>query len=86
MFDTNSTWKFLTGYKTSTLPLSKKLILHQSKFVSECFKLPFCQGLGQNIKNLVIYWYILELHYYLLNLVFSEVILNLNVLVFDVKK
>jgi hypothetical protein len=64
----------------STLALSEKEILHQSKSVFECLKLPFCQGLGQNINYMLICGHILELHCSLLNPIPYEVIVNLYVL------
>jgi hypothetical protein len=54
--------------------------MHQSKFVSECLKLPFCSGLGQNISNLLICGNILEIQCSLLNPVSYEVIFDLYVL------
>jgi hypothetical protein len=64
----------------STLPISEGGILQQSKFVSKCFKLPFCQGLGQNISYLLIYGNIVDLHCSLLNPISYEVIFDLYVL------
>jgi hypothetical protein len=73
--------KFLSELYFSTLPLSEEGIMHQSKYVFECFKLPFCQGLGQNINYLLICGNILELHYYsLLNPISYEVIYDLYML------
>jgi hypothetical protein len=59
---------------TSTLPLSKEGILHHSKFVPEEHKLPFNQGFGQNIYNLLICGNILKLHCSLLDPISDEVI------------
>jgi hypothetical protein len=65
---------------TSTLPLSEEGIMHHSKSISEEKKLPFLQGLGQNIYNLLIYGNILKLHYSLLDPIPDEVIFDLNML------
>jgi hypothetical protein len=54
--------------QTSTLPLSEEGILHHSKFVSEENKLPFDQGFGQNVCNLLICGDILKLNCSLLDL------------------
>jgi hypothetical protein len=72
--------KFRFELYFSTLPHSEEGILHQSKSVSECFKLPFFQGPGQNVSYLLICGNILELHYFLLNPILYEVILDLYVL------
>jgi hypothetical protein len=66
--------------QTSTLPLSEEGILHHSKFVPEEHKLPFNQGFGQNICNLLICGNILKLDCSLLDPISDEVIYDLNML------
>jgi len=64
----------------STLPLSKEGILHHTKSVSKEHKLPFLQGLGQNIYNLLICGNILNIHCSLLDPIPDEVVSYLNML------
>lgn len=70
----------VTPLQKFTLPLSEEGILHHSKLVFEEHKLPFHQGFGENVYNLLIYGNILKLNYSLLDHVFDEVIPNLNML------
>jgi hypothetical protein len=65
---------------TSTLPLSEEGILHHSKFVFEEQKLPFNQGFGQDICNLLICGNKLKLHCPLLDPISNEVISDLYML------
>jgi hypothetical protein len=65
---------------TSTLSLSEGDILHHAKLVSDVYKLLPRQRLGENVHNLLIYGYVLELYCSLLYHVSDEVISNLNVL------
>jgi hypothetical protein len=67
-------------YHASILPLSEEGILHHSKFVSEEHKLPFNQGFGQNICNLVVCGNKMKLHYSLLDPISNEVVFDLNML------
>jgi len=69
----------LTGEK-STVPLSEGYILHHAKLVSELFKLLLRQRLGENVCNLLIYGYVLELHCSLLYHVSDEMIFDINLL------
>jgi len=64
----------------STLPLSEGDILHHAKLVSEVYKLRPRQRLGENVRNLLICGYALELYCSLLYHVSDEVIFDLNVL------
>jgi hypothetical protein len=64
----------------STLPLSKEGIMHHSKSVSEEYKLPFLQGFGQNIYNLLICGNILKLHFSLMDLIPNEAVSNIYML------
>ena len=73
-------WKSLFELQTSTLLFSEEGVLHLSKFVSEENKLPFNQGFGQNVCNLLICGNILELDCSLLDPVLDEVIYDLNML------
>jgi hypothetical protein len=65
----------------STLPLSEEGILQHSKFVPEEYRLPFNQGFGQNVCNLLICGNILKLNCSLLYPVSDEVIHDLNMIV-----
>jgi hypothetical protein len=66
--------------KTSTLPLSEGDILHHTKLVPEVFKLHLRQRFGENVCNLLICGYVLELHCSLLYHVSDEVVFDLNML------
>ena len=70
----------LLDAETSTLPLSEGDILHHAKLVSEVFKLHSRQRLGENVRNLLISRYIMELHCSLLHHVSDEVIFDLNMI------
>jgi hypothetical protein len=67
-------------YHASTLSLSEEGIMHHSKFVSEEHKLPFHQGFGQNMCNLLICGNILKIHCSLLDHISNEVVSDLNML------
>ena len=62
--------------QTSTLPFSKEGIIHHSQLIFEEDKLPFHQGLGENVCNLLIYGNILELDNFLLDPVLDEAIFD----------
>lgn len=64
----------------STLPLNEGDILHHAKLVPEVKKLHHGQRLGHNVRNLLIYGYVLEPNCSLLHHVSDEVISNFNML------
>jgi hypothetical protein len=70
--------EYLLDVETSILPLREGDILHHAKLVSEVFKLRSRQRLGENVCNLLICGYVLELHCSLLQHVSDEVIFDLN--------
>ena len=66
--------------ETSTLPLSEGDILNYSKLVSEVYKLHYGRCLSENVNNLLVHLYVLELHCSSLHHVSDEVIFDLHVL------
>jgi hypothetical protein len=70
----------LPDVEISTPPISKGDILHHAKLVSEVFKLLSRQRLGENVFNLPICGYVVELHCSLLHHVSDDVIFDLNML------
>ena len=74
------TWNHLAHYITSTLPPSEEGVLYHPQLLSKVHKLSLRQSFGEDVRNLLIYEDILELHSPSLNNVPNEVVLDLNVL------
>jgi hypothetical protein len=70
----------LPRYKNSTLLLTEEGVSHQAHLVSEVDMFAPWQGLGENICNLVVCRYILQLNCASLNPITNEVVPDLNVL------
>ena len=70
----------LINGETSTLPLSEGDILHHTKLVSKVYKLRPRQRLGENLHNLLICGFVLELYCSLMYHVSNEMMFDLNVL------
>ena len=73
-------YPMLLTRETSTLHISKGDILLHAKLIYEVYKLCLRQRLGENVHNLIICGYVLELYFSLLYHVLDEVIFYLNVL------
>jgi hypothetical protein len=76
----NNLGECLLDVETSMLPLNVRGIMHQDKLVSEVYKLYPRQRLGENVRNLLICGYVLEIYCSFLHHVLDEVIIDLNVL------
>jgi hypothetical protein len=66
--------------KTLTLSLNEGDILHHTKIVLKVFKLLLRHRFGENVCNLLIWGYVLELHCSLLYHVSDEVVFDINML------
>ena len=70
----------LPRYNTSTLPLTKEVVLHHTQLVSKMNKLASSKRLRQDICSLLISGNVLQLHSSSLNIITDEMVSNLNML------